>query len=215
MTDGSSGERACRQTCADASALLSLRKAPNLDAIEDQHGHWTADAVLSVLRSLSNWYSARDDNYTPPLVRNMRRTPPQARKRSRTLTDGELRKVWQTAEADGDVYGAFGRLSLLCGQRCAKTVSMRWTDVSEDGVWTIPAAPREKGTPGSLRLPPLALDIGAVDDNGRARNLEGIGDLDGAGGGIGDITPSGGEPSRNIVSSTASSRTIVPSCLIS
>jgi integrase len=130
-----------------------------LDAVEDAHGAWVADSTLSVLRALSSWYSARDDDYTPPFTRGMRRTPPQARKRSRTLTDDELRKVWKTAAADGDVYGAFVRVSLLCGQRCAKTASMRWTDVSEDGVWTIPTAPREKGNPGVLRLPPLAMKI--------------------------------------------------------
>lgn len=130
-----------------------------LDAIEDAHGHWTADAVLSVLGSLSNWYASRNDNYAPPFVKNMRRTPPQDRKRSRLLTDDELRKVWRTAEADGDVYGAFVRLSLLAGQRCAKTSTLRWRDVSADGVWTIPTAPREKGNPGALRLPPAAMKI--------------------------------------------------------
>jgi integrase len=130
-----------------------------LDAVEDKHGAWMADSVLSVLRAMSSWYAARDDTYVPPFVKNMRRTPPQERKRSRTLTDDELRKVWKTAEADGEVYGAFVRVSLLCGQRCAKTSTMRWTDVSEDGVWTIPTAPREKGNPGALRLPALAMKI--------------------------------------------------------
>jgi integrase len=95
----------------------------------------------------------------PPFVKNMRRTPPQVRKRARILSDDELRKVWKTAEADGDVYGAFVRVSLLTGQRCAKTVGMRWTDVSQDGVWTIPTAPREKGNAAVLRLPPAAMKI--------------------------------------------------------
>jgi integrase len=36
---------------------------------------------------------------------------------------------------------------------------MRWEDISEDGVWTVPTAPREKGTAGDLRLPPVALEI--------------------------------------------------------
>ena len=31
--------------------------------------------------------------------------------------------------------------------------------MSEDGVWTIPTAPREKGNPGKLRLPPAAMKI--------------------------------------------------------
>ena len=130
-----------------------------LDAVEDQHGHWVADSVLSVLRALSTWYAARDDSFVPPFVKNMRRTPSQARKRSRILGDDELRKVWKTAEADGDVYGAFVRLSLLTGQRCAKTSALRWDDIAEDGTWTIPQQPREKGNAVALRLPPLAMKI--------------------------------------------------------
>jgi integrase len=130
-----------------------------LDAVEDKHGHWMADSVLSVLRAMSSWYAAREDSFVPPFVKNMRRTPSQKRKRSRVLSDDELRKVWKAAAADGDVYGAFVRVSLLCGQRCAKTVGMRWDDLADDGTWTIPTAKREKGNPGALVLPPMALDI--------------------------------------------------------
>jgi integrase len=36
---------------------------------------------------------------------------------------------------------------------------MRWQDVSVDGVWTIPHAPREKETAGTLALPNVALAI--------------------------------------------------------
>jgi integrase len=36
---------------------------------------------------------------------------------------------------------------------------MRWSDITEDGTWTIPTEPREKGNPGTLRLPPLAMKI--------------------------------------------------------
>ena len=118
-----------------------------------------ADSVLSVLRALSTWYASARRQLRAAFVKNMRRTPPQARKRSRILSDDELRKVWRTAEADGDVYGAFVRLSLLTGQRCAKTSALRWDDIAEDGTWTIPTAPREKGNPGALRLPPLAMKI--------------------------------------------------------
>ena len=75
----------------------------------------------------------------------MRRDTSQDRKRTRNLSDDELRKVWGAAEADGDVYGAFVRMSLLTGQRSAKTSRYALDGRSEDGVWTIPTAPREKG----------------------------------------------------------------------
>ena len=40
---------------------------------------------------------------------------------------------------------------------------MKWSDV-KDGVWTIATEKREKGNAGSLRLPPVALDIIAAQD---------------------------------------------------
>ena len=88
----------------------------------------------------------------------MRRVPKQARARSRTLTDAELRAVWAAAGVAG-AFGALVQLLLLTGQRLDKVVDMRFGDVSRDGVWTIRTAPREKGNPGSLVLPAQALAI--------------------------------------------------------
>lgn len=129
-----------------------------LDAIEDAHGHWVADSVLSVLRSLASWYASRNDDYVPPLVKNMRRTPPQARKRSRMLSDDELRAVWRAAETAG-TFGAFVMLLLLTGQRREKVTTMKWSDIAEDGTWTIATAKREKGNAAVLRLPRAAMKI--------------------------------------------------------
>ena len=83
-------------------AFADIRRsdvAALLDQIEDEHGKWTADAVLSVLRSLATWFASRNDGYTPPFVKGMRRTSKQERKRTRILSDAELRAVWLAAEA--------------------------------------------------------------------------------------------------------------------
>jgi integrase len=129
-----------------------------LDAIEDKHGAHTADAALAVLRAISTWYGERDDDYTP--IRGLKkRVPEHARKRSRILSDDELHRVWLTAEADDGPFGAFVRLALLCGQRREKIARMRWIDIAPDSIWTIPTEAREKGNPGTLKLPPLAMAI--------------------------------------------------------
>ena len=129
-----------------------------LDAVEDKHGPWVADQVLAVLGSVASWFATRHDDYVPPFVKGMRRVPAQARKRSRTLSDTELVQVWNAAEQAG-VFGAFIQLLLLTAQRREKVASMKWDDIAEDGTWTIPTEPREKGNPGTLRLPPQALAI--------------------------------------------------------
>jgi integrase len=128
-----------------------------LDAIEDGHGPWVADAALSVLRAMSAWYATRDDSYTPPFVKKMRRVPKKDRTRDRIVDDAELRVIWRAAE-DAGGYGALIRLLLLTAQRRSCVANMKRADLDGD-VWKIPAEPGAKGTGGDLKLPPLALDI--------------------------------------------------------
>jgi integrase len=129
-----------------------------LDEVEDDHGARQADYVLAITRQIANWYAARDDTYQPPFTKGMRRTNPKARARTRTLTDDELRGVWQTAEISGS-FGTLVLLLLLTAQRREKVVSMRWQDIAIDGTWKIPTETREKGAPAELALPPMAIDI--------------------------------------------------------
>ena len=129
-----------------------------LDKVEDESGPRQADYVLGVLSSLMNWHAARVDDYAPPIVRGMRRDDPHAKKRARILDDDEIRRLWAAAETSGP-FGAFVKLALLTAQRRQKIVSMRWQDVTVDGVWEIPTEDREKGSGGALVLPEMAVDI--------------------------------------------------------
>jgi integrase len=129
-----------------------------LDHIEDAHGVSVADQTLTILRAMASWVQSRDDDYAPPFVKGMRRTPKQDRKRSRKLSDDELRKVWRAAGEAG-AYGAMIKLLLLTAQRRDKVLSMKWSAISSDGTWTIKTAPREKGNPGTLKLPKQALAV--------------------------------------------------------
>jgi integrase len=128
-----------------------------LDAIEDAHGAWVADAALSALRGMASWFATRDDTYVPPFVKRMRRVPKHQRKRSRILDDDELRIVWRAAE-DAGSYGALVRLLLLTTQRRACVAGMRWDDIDGD-IWHVPQEPGAKNSGGDLKLPKMALDI--------------------------------------------------------
>jgi integrase len=140
--------------------LISIRRsdvAALLDDVEDGHSARQADAVLTVVRSLMNWFATRRDDYTPPIVRGMRRQSPQAQARARILTDDEIRTIWTTAKTNGS-FGAVVQLCLLTAQRRAKIIGMRWADIA-GSEWTIPREPREKDNAGVLVLPAVALDI--------------------------------------------------------
>jgi integrase len=138
--------------------FLGIRKsdvAALLDDVEDNHSPRQADMVLTIVRSMMGWFSTRHDDYTPPIVRGMRRTDPKAQARKRILADNELRAIWK--EASG-TFGGIIKTCLLTAQRRSKVATMRWEDVV-DGEWTIPREPREKETAGTLVLPDAVLDI--------------------------------------------------------
>lgn len=140
--------------------FVSIRRgdvARLLDGIEAR-APVHADHVLAILSKLFNWYMAREENYLSPVVRGMRRTAPKDHARSRALTDDEIRVFW-AASGEAGAYGAFLRIALLTAQRRAKVVGMKWSDIDDEGIWTIPAEPREKTNAGSLKLSKLALSI--------------------------------------------------------
>ena len=129
-----------------------------LDMVEDGSGPRQADTVLTVLRSIMNFHATRTDDYVPPIIRGMGRDDPHAKKRARILNDDEIRALWAAADTSGS-FGAFVKLAILTAQRRQKIASMKWGDVSVDGVWSIPAEDREKGSGGDLVLPKVAVDI--------------------------------------------------------
>jgi integrase len=127
-----------------------------LDGIEDKNGSRQADMTLAIIRKLMNWYTARNDDYTSPVVRGMKRTNGD-HKRKRILDDEEIRAVFAAAD-EGGTFGAIVKVLLLTAQRRDKVVTMKWDDLV-DGEWRIAAEAREKANAGSLRLPPSVLAI--------------------------------------------------------
>jgi integrase len=126
-----------------------------LDAIEANHGAAMADAVLAVFRSMASFHESRDDDYVSPIVRRMRRSKPNPRKR--VLSEPEIVAFWK-ATADLGTYGALARVCLLTGQRKTKVVTMRWADIKA-GVWTLGHEPREKPNCGAIKLAPSVLAL--------------------------------------------------------
>lgn len=178
-------ERILRKYCGrwadlDITAIKRSHVTTLLDHVEDRHGARQADAVLAIVRAVCNWHAARIDGYMPPFTKEMNRTEPKKRARSRVLDDDELRRIWH-ATADLSTYSGMVRFALLTAQRRAKITSLRWGDVQDgvkidtthttpegktetrqmvcDGVWVMRFEAREKGAPGQLVLPRLALDV--------------------------------------------------------
>jgi integrase len=109
-----------------------------LDHIEDRNGPRAADLTLAVLRKIMNWHATRDDEFISPVVRGMGRQSVAEHRRTRTLSDGEIRKLW-SATADGGPFGALVRFLLLTSARRNEGAAMRWDEVDANGVWTLPS----------------------------------------------------------------------------
>ena len=142
----------------DLTSITRADVAKLLDKIEDERGPVAADNALTTISSRFTWHEARDNTFTSPVTKKMRRTSIKGRARERILSDDDLRAVWKQADANG-TFGALIRILLLTGQRREKVSAMRWQDVSVDGVWSITTEDREKGNARELELPAAATEI--------------------------------------------------------
>ena len=124
-----------------------------LDSIEDNNGPVMADRVLAHLRKAFNWQAARDDQFTPPVVRGMARTKSADRARNRVLSDEEIRDLWKALDAAKvpQPFPALVRMLLLTCQRREEVASMAWEEI-EDGVWQIPSTRFKTGLPNTVPL---------------------------------------------------------------
>jgi integrase len=107
-----------------------------LDRVEDKSGKVMADRVLAFVGRIFNWHSIRSDHFVNPLPRGMRASNSQ--KRSRILTDDEIRAVWRAAEAQGGPYASLLMFLLLTGARRAEAAEMPWDEVEGGTDWVLP-----------------------------------------------------------------------------
>lgn len=132
-----------------------------LDEIAKKNGRPQADAVLATIRGICNWYQARSEFYVTPIVVGMKKDKRSANERQgdRVLDDDEIVAVWEACDELGGRFAGIVKLALLTGQRRAKVMSIKWSDISDDGTWTIATEDREKGNAGVVKLPQMALDV--------------------------------------------------------
>lgn len=80
--------------------------------------------------------------------------------RERTLTDAELRSVWNAAGVMGYPYGSVFRMLILTGQRENEVARMRWSEVDEKkSLWVIPSSRMKGGRTHVIPLAPEALTL--------------------------------------------------------
>lgn len=111
-----------------------------LDRIEERSGTVMADRVLAITRVIFNWHASRSDDFRSPIVRGLARVSADEKARDQVLTDDELRAVWDAAVEGRDAFDYLVRYLLLTCARLREAGRMTWSEISGDGVWTLPAA---------------------------------------------------------------------------
>jgi integrase len=100
-------------------------------------GPFIADRALAIIRRVMNWHATRSDDFRSPIVRGMARAEEAAR--TRTLSDVELRAVWETADAGKGPFDRLVQFLLLTAARRTEAAAMTWSEI--DGTdWTLPAS---------------------------------------------------------------------------
>ena len=110
-----------------------------LDAIEDENGPVMADRTLAYLRKAFNWFQAREEDFTNPIVKGIRQVSTNSR--DRILNDEELRDLWAGLSVVEDVpacYPRFVKSLLLTTTRRTEAALMHSTELDGDD-WTVPA----------------------------------------------------------------------------
>jgi integrase len=124
-----------------------------LDEIEDESGPVMADRTLAYLRKGFNWFAARNEDFTNPIVKGIRKVGSNAR--DRILSDEELRDLWAAMDVVQNVpacYPRFVKALLLTTTRRTEAAQMRTSELDGND-WTIPA---ERYKTGIDHLIPLS-----------------------------------------------------------
>ena len=85
--------------------------------------------------------------------------PARETSRDRVLSDHEIRALWKELENRMEPTASIYRLILLMGQRPGETKAMRWRDLDDENIWTIPATETKNKREHKVPLSSQALAI--------------------------------------------------------
>jgi integrase len=115
-------------------------------------------ALARALSKLFSWLTKRRRVAVNPCLGMDVPRPPKSR--DRQLTDAEIVKFWQAADAERAEFSAPLKLLLLTGQRLSEVTGMRFSELSEDDLtWTIPETRTKNKKPHKVPLAPLVREL--------------------------------------------------------
>jgi len=118
-----------------------------------------ARLVLAQLSSFYTWAMPRLDNLEYNPCRDAGR-PPKSKRRTRTLTEAELKTLWQVLESEGFPWRQGVKLLILTGQRRNEVFAADRSEFDLDArTWTIPAERAKNDKTHIVPLSAAAIEI--------------------------------------------------------
>ncbi|MBA2410548.1 MAG: integrase arm-type DNA-binding domain-containing protein [Gammaproteobacteria bacterium] len=139
---------------------LNIRKITRADVLDLGDGiiergkPYMANRTHAAIRKLFNWAVERGIVDASPVAGV--KPPGKEHSRDRTLTDDEIKAIWDAAETLGYPFGAMYRMLMLTGQRLNEVASMQWQHVRGD-VWRIPTTKNDE--PHEVPLALAAMNV--------------------------------------------------------
>jgi integrase len=155
------GEFVKRWEARPITDIMPEEVAASIRAIVRRGSPYQAHNALGYLRRLFNWAIGTHEfgiRTSPVAQLKPNDLIGKREARERTLSDEELRVVWNAADKMGYPYGPVFRLLVLTGQREREVAEMRWPEVDfAKRLWTIPAERMKGGRAHEVPLTPAAV----------------------------------------------------------
>ena len=108
------------------------------------------------IRGMVRWAVARGDLDHNPI--DGMKGPPLSKPRSRTLSDAEIKVLWDGLSTVGNGHSKALKLCLVTGQRLGEICGITTNEIAGD-VWNIPGSRTKNGHAHSVPLTQMAIDL--------------------------------------------------------
>jgi integrase len=126
-----------------------------LGAIMRERRNVAARAARSTLSAFFRWCLQQGFVTANPVINTGKPRDPGPR--ARVLSDPELIDIWRAC--GDDHFGKIVKLLILLAARRSEVGGMGWSELDDNGNWTIPKERSKNGREHTLPLPQAALDI--------------------------------------------------------
>jgi integrase len=129
-----------------------------IEASRERGATTTINREVGVVRAFLQWCVNADIIETNPAAGMAKASPEN--KRTRVLTETELRLIWLAAESEAFPFGDIVRLLLLTGQRRGEVAGAAWPEFDLKAQhWLLPAERSKNGLPHLIPLAVPAIEI--------------------------------------------------------